>query len=29
MKNTIEYFYNIKVLKIHQNGKVYYFEHEG
>jgi hypothetical protein len=25
MKNTIEYYYNIKVLRIHQNGKNYYF----
>ena len=29
MKNTIEYYYNINVSRIHQNGKKYYFLNEG
>lgn len=29
MKNTIEYYYNINVSRIHQNSKKYYFTHEG
>jgi len=29
MKNAIEYYYDIKVSRIHQNSKNYYFSNEG